>query len=578
MEMQNDQLIKELESHVKKDFKAFLGVVWDSLGLTKPTPLQLEIAEYLQNAPSRTILQAFRGAGKSFIAGAFVCWSLLRNRHTKILVVSATKDRADEFAKFTFQLFLTLRILNSLAPQSQTRRSQSAFDVNGVVPDQMPSVKSIGLTGQLTGSRADLIIADDIEVLNNSYTQGLRQKARKSVEEFDSIIKPADNRNVKPRIIYLGTPQSLDSIYNHLETRGYQTRIWPAYYPKLDELALYKKDRLAPSVVKAVQNDPTLQLKSTEPHRFSNRNLKKRELSLGKSTFELQFLLRTNKSDRDKYPLRTSDLIIRTVDNEIAPESFCLTKDKDFELNHLPHVGLNDDCFYKPSYVNASHRPYEKTIMAIDPSGRGKNETAYAVLKTLNGNAFLADCGGFIGGYEESTLTRLTDLVPKYNISQIVIESNFGGGMYEKLLKETLRINRRSTHIVGVRASGKKKDRIINTLEPILNNHKLIVDPAIIEKEYAAISASKSADSIERSLIRQMTHMTHHDAADLRYDDRIDALAMGIQHLQASLARDAANAAEAHMEAEYSRLTDLYFGFAEQTINWRDDYGPRGRH
>jgi hypothetical protein len=71
-------------------------------------------------------------------------------------------------------------------------------------------VKSAGLTGQITGSRADYIIADDIEVPKNSFTHVLRERTAELVKEFDAILKPGG------RVVYLGTPQVEASLYNKL--------------------------------------------------------------------------------------------------------------------------------------------------------------------------------------------------------------------------------------------------------------------------------------------------------------------------------------------------------------------------
>jgi hypothetical protein len=74
----------------------------------------------------------------------------------------------------------------------------------------------MGITGQLTGSRADLIIADDVESANNSQTQLMRDRLSETVKEFDAIIKPKVGR-----VIFLGTPQTEMSLYNDLDERGF---------------------------------------------------------------------------------------------------------------------------------------------------------------------------------------------------------------------------------------------------------------------------------------------------------------------------------------------------------------------
>ena len=53
----------------------------------------------------------------------------------------------------------------------------------------------------------------------------MRDRLGETVKEFDAIIKPEVGR-----IVFLGTPQTEMSLYNDLEERGFQTRIWTALY------------------------------------------------------------------------------------------------------------------------------------------------------------------------------------------------------------------------------------------------------------------------------------------------------------------------------------------------------------
>ena len=141
-------------------------------------------------------------------------------------MVSASKTRADDFSTFTQRLIGEMPMLEHLKPRDNQRHSKISFDVAPALASHAPSVKSMGVTGQLTGSRADLIIADDVESANNSQTQLMRDRLSETVKEFDAIIKPTVGR-----IIFLGTPQTEMSLYNSLEERGYLTRVWPALYP-----------------------------------------------------------------------------------------------------------------------------------------------------------------------------------------------------------------------------------------------------------------------------------------------------------------------------------------------------------
>ena len=82
-------------SLMRDDFNLFLQALWEQLDLPSPTRAQYHIADYLQNGPKRLQIQAFRGVGKSWITGAFVLWTLFKDPEKKIMIISASKERAD---------------------------------------------------------------------------------------------------------------------------------------------------------------------------------------------------------------------------------------------------------------------------------------------------------------------------------------------------------------------------------------------------------------------------------------------------------------------------------------------------
>ena len=184
-------------------------LIWKHLNLPEPTPIQYEIADFMQNGPKRGIIEGFRGVGKSWICSAFVVHQLFLDPSKNILVVSASKTRADDFSTFTLRLIHEVPFLAHLKPTDKQRFSKISFDVGPAPASHAPSVKSLGITSQLTGSRADIIVGDDVEVPTNSATQTMREKLAEQVKEFDAILKPLDDS----KILFLGTPQCLSLIH-----------------------------------------------------------------------------------------------------------------------------------------------------------------------------------------------------------------------------------------------------------------------------------------------------------------------------------------------------------------------------
>lgn len=507
-----------------KDFRYFLFLIWKHLDLPEPTPIQVDIATYLQHGPKRKVVEAFRGVGKSWITAAYVLFRLYHNPQLKILVVSASKERADNFSTFTLRLINDIPWLEHLKPKMGQRNSKISFDVGPARPDQSPSVKSVGLFGQLTGSRADIIVADDVEIVNNSYTQGMRDKIKEAVKEFDAILKP----DTDTEITYLGTPQTAMSLYNVLGERGYSTRIWPARVPD-DDMKAWYGDRLA-KIIRTMTNVGT----STDPRRFSDRDLAEREASYGRSGFALQFMLDTSLSDAEKFPLRTTDFIVMSLNPEMAPEKLVWAAEPQNKINDLPNLGFDSDAWYSPMSISTEWREYDQAVMYIDPSGRGKDETAWAIIKSQGTNLFIASAGGHRLGYSDLGMEILVKEARKHKITSLFVESNFGDGMFTELAKPWFSDEKVfsdgtkgwSVSIEEVRSTVQKERRIIETVEPLLNQHRLIVDRSVIEQDYA--DAQRLAGSLESgftySLFYQLTHITK-DRGSLVHDDRLDALA-----------------------------------------------------
>tara|TARA_R110000764_G_scaffold117886_1_gene205251 strand:- start:646 stop:2235 length:1590 start_codon:yes stop_codon:yes gene_type:complete len=496
-----------------------------------PTPIQYDIAEYLQGGPKRLIIQAFRGVGKSWITSAFVVWKLLVDPQLKFLVISASKQRADDFSTFTKRIIHEMPILQHLRAREEQRNSNVAFDVAPSRAAHAPSVKSVGITGQIVGSRAHFIIADDVEVLSNALTQVMRDKLGEVVKEFDAVVMPKVGR-----VIYLGTPQVEESLYAGLQTRGYECRIWPARMPD-KRLKEFYAHRLSPFIKELQIEDK----EPTDPMRFDSLDLTEREASYGKSGFALQFMLDTSGEDDQRFPLKLEHLIVIPLSTEKGPGEVLYGKD---DLLDLPAVGLTGDYFYKTMHISQDYFTYTGAAMHIDPSGRGQDETGYVVTKLLHGKIFVLAIGGLKGGYDNATLTQLAKIAQKHKVNLVEIEANFGDGMYTEIFKPILFKYHRCT-VEEIKHSKQKEARIIDDLEPVMNQHRLIFDRSEVERDY-----EESKEEPRRQLFYQMTRLTR-DKGSLQYDDRLDVLAMGVHYWWEQMAQDEHDAYKDRQQEEF---------------------------
>lgn len=546
------------------DFRNFLWLLWQYINLPEPTAVQYDIAKFLQHGPDKICIEAFRGVGKSFITSAFVLWCLYRNPQLKIMVVSASKNRADNFVTFTLQLINMVPDLAHLKPKSNQRQSRVEFDVGPATPDQTPSVFAKGIDSQLTGGRADIIVSDDVEVMNNSMTVDMRDKLTEKTKEYSAILKPLPTS----RIIYLGTPQTEDSIYNKLPST-FTKRIWPAQVPTVEECAVYGDD-LAPMIQKMVVEG--LFGQPTDPARFDIDDLLARRAEYGAAGYQLQFMLNTRLSDEERYPLKLKNLIVQEVPNHQAPYEVFWLPNPDRMLKDLPANGMAGDRYFSPAGNGQQFAEYQHRVMSIDPSGRGADETGYAVGFNLASNIWVPAAGGLPGGYEPETLEELVVIAKRHKVQTIVIESNFGDGMFARLLEPVLRKHSVLAELVEVRHSTMKEHRIIDTLEPVISGHRLVVDPEVIQGDDKTIQSYEPAIRKHKSLFHQMTHICKEKGA-LRHDDRLDALAILVAHFVELMNQDPNNLAnkawEEFAQAELEKLHQTVFGGRQdQKMTW----------
>jgi hypothetical protein len=540
------------------DFKVFLQALWSQLDLPEPTRAQYAIADYLQHGPKRLQIQAFRGVGKSWITGAFVLWTLFNNPEKKIMIISASKERADNMSIFLQKLIIETPWLKHLQPKSDDARwSRISFDVN-CSPSQAPSVKSVGITGQLTGSRADLMILDDVEVPGNSMTEMMREKLLQLCTEAESILTPKDDS----RIMYLGTPQTTFTIYRKLAERNYRPFVWPARVPR--KFANYE-GLIAPQL----QEDVDMGAEPwsvTDPDRFSHEDLLEREAAMGRSNFMLQFMLDTSLSDAEKFPLKMADLIVTSVNPKSAPDDIIWCSDPRNVIKELPTVGLPGDYFYGPMQLQGEWGAYQETICSVDPSGRGTDETAAAYISQRNGYLYLHEVRAYRDGYSDNTLLDILKGCKKFNVTKLVVETNFGDGLIAELFKKHLQQTNQGIDVEEVRANVRKEERIIDALEPILNQHRLVVDRNVIDWDYNSNKDDAPEKRLLYMLFYQMSRMCREKGA-VRHDDRLDALAQGVKYFTDAMSISAQEVIKQRKREDWNDLLEAFIDDPQQATN-----------
>lgn len=546
----HDQIIYEDTFILLNDFCSFLKVLFNELRLPTPTKLQLDFARELQFGSNRSIKMCYRGFGKSWIICIYVLWLLYRNPNTKTLIISVAEDKAAENSMFIQNLLYTVDFLQFLNPKTSknskiTKKSSSlAFDVAHCKIEQAPSVKAVGITGRITGSRADVIIFDDVESIENSSSHKKRQYVlHKCMVEGESILK--DNENSK--IYYIGTPQTFQSIY--FKIIGFDIKIWPLRYPNREQYNKYFVNYLNKTMYEELNQYPELfdsvygyqnnKGRIADPSRFSEEAASDKEFRQGGSNFDLQYMLYTHSSDSNKFRLKLKDLIVDDIDLNRAAGYYTWSNSNECILEELPVNSLTDDCFYSPIKKDEKYYDFETTRMYIDVSGTGSDEMSYVVLKMLHGLIFLVDVGG-VKNYEEENLKKLANVAKKYKVDDVLTEDNFGDGLFRKVFEPVLN-KIYPTTLKGFKVGNKfsKEKRISDILLPLFESHRIVVDKNAILKDTINLPDIDSPDiQIQYSLFYQIPRLTETKGC-LFKDDRIDIFASGCKDLIDYLDRDA---------------------------------------
>lgn len=521
------------------DFLTFLrlGMEWMGFSLSD---IQEDIGEYIANGPVYRMAQAQRGQAKTTIVGFYGIFRIIHDPSLRILIISSGEDMATEISAFIVRVIMNWDVLECLRPGSGSRKSVTAFDVHYALkgPDKSPSIACLGISSNLQGKRADLLIADDVESSKNSKTAKMRDDLLHQTLDFTSLCTDGD-------IIWLGTPQSSDSIYNTLPGRGVDIRIWPGRYPTPEELPNYN-DMLAPRLMQAILRNPALQtggglfgdLGQPTDTRINEAILRKKERDQGRAYFKLQHMLDTALMDKDRYPLKPGLLRVMPVPAGNLPLQINWVAADQFRYDLPAGHPLPKERLFKVSGFGTEFSPDTGCCMYIDPAGGGQNgdELAYAVTRYVNGYVFIVDVAGRPGSVEEADIAWLADAVARWKPSVVRIEENYGNGALRKIATPAL-LKRHRCQIEGIRETGQKELRIISTLEPLLGSGRLVIDQDVIVQDYKSTQKYAVEKRSSYCMLFQMARLTR-DKGALGHDDRLDALAGSCRYWTDRLAAD----------------------------------------
>lgn len=395
-----------------------------------------------------------------------------------------------------------------------------------------------------------------------------RSQLLQLTKEFSSICTHGD-------ILYLGTPQSKDSIYNTLQGRGYDIRIWPGRYPTPDEVEKYG-DRLAPSIAARIRKDPTLQRgggidgskgKPADPGRYSEEDLIEKELDKGPEDFQLQYMLDTSLVDALRQQLRLSDLVCANFDPDRLPEIIVYQAAPKYVVELPQTFPIPLTKMYYPVAVDCVFVPPKLIQMFIDPAGGGADELAFGVSTAIGPYVHVLDCGGLKGGLSGDNPQKLCDIIAENKVTEIAVESNMGHGLFEiNLRAELAKRNLGHVQVRGEYSTGQKERRIIDSLVSGMQRHRVVVHRKVFERDIECGKQHSAEARTQYSLWYQLANITT-DRNSLPHDDRLEAFAGCVRLWKAELAVDEDKAAEARAAAAVQEFLNDPMGYGNVKSN-----------
>ncbi len=192
------------------DFKLFV-VLWNQrMNLTTPQ-IHLKMADWLEwnwsKGNTRLLLMAFRSAGKSTIVGLFAAWLLYRQADLRILVLAADFSLAKKMVRNVKRIIERHPLTTKLKPEKAEQWASDRFTVKRMFESRDPSMMAKGITSNITGSRADIVICDDVEVPNTCDSAEKRRELRERLGEMEYVLVPGGMQ------LYVGTPHNYHTIY-----------------------------------------------------------------------------------------------------------------------------------------------------------------------------------------------------------------------------------------------------------------------------------------------------------------------------------------------------------------------------
>lgn len=416
------KLTKRKHLHNVSFLEFFL--IWSDIKGWEVPDVHVEIVNWLEHRQGRNaVLQVWRGCGKSTLVGLYIAWKLLVKPEWRFLVLSADDVTA-------WKMSADAQHIIDMHPLCQGMKGErvwqsSMWSVSGNPDPRNASVMSKGIMGNITSSRADEVLFDDVEVPKNVGSEEMRRQLRMRIDETTHILVPGGQK------LFIGTPHHFVSIYPEQISKGANALTIP----------LFDADN-----------------RNAWPERFTPDEVAyRRKECVTEGTWLSQYMLR---------PVPTSDVrldptLIKTFPNEpvIRQANGDLSMWLDVEGETRQIIGAS--CYWDVSLGKIKSDDSVLALILTDTHGR----LYWTLAEALEGNV-------------DKQCNRIAQLVKEHAIPGVIVETNGPGGFVPAILKKHL-----STVRCGVTqqfVTSKKSTRILDAFEPALSGGFLYVHDSVM--------------------------------------------------------------------------------------------------
>ena len=425
-------------------FRQYLWLWNKAQGYTTPA-LHLEIASWLEEAwhrgDERLLLMVFRDAGKSTLVGLFCTWLLTIDPNLRILVVAAEQNLATKMVRNVRGVIERHPVARSLLEPVAGAWAADALTIRRPRELRDPSMLARGIGANLTGTRADVVISDDVEVPNTVDTATKRDELRRRMAELSFILVPGGVQ------LCIGTPHAHDTIYADPEGRDEEHRPFLADYRRLVRPILDERGH------------------SRWPERFPLEKIRDLEREVGPLRFKAQMMLQP--VDMREIRLDPARLVPFTAEIEVTSAN----RRRGLALDGRPLKTVN--CWWDPAFGSAQGDGSVVAVVFCDVHG------TYWCTDVV----YLRHDPNIAEQVDEATqlCRQVIAVARRHHCPAITLETNGIGRFLPNLLRKTVHALHVPLAVREHTATRNKDQRIVEAFDPVLAARSLKVHSRVLE-------------------------------------------------------------------------------------------------